>query len=87
MNSHNVTNMVVQSIFSLLFVARILTTSVDAADRPNIVVIMVDDMGYSIWAVMAVRSKRRVLMPSHRRGCGFRSFTTRPNVILREYHC
>lgn len=47
MNSHTIINTVARSIFSLFLFAQILTTSVDAADRPNIVVIMVDDMGYS----------------------------------------
>lgn len=43
MNSHAFINIVVRSIFSLVLVAQFLTTSIDAAERPNVVVIMVDD--------------------------------------------
>ena len=47
MNSHTFINTIIRLSLRLLFMAHLLTMSVDAADRPNIVVIMVDDMGYS----------------------------------------
>lgn len=47
MNSDTFINIVFRPGFSLLFITHLLTMSVDAADHPNIVVIMVDDLGYS----------------------------------------
>ena len=50
------------------------------AGKPNIILIMSDDMGYSASGVMAARSTRRASTVWRPTGCGSRISTTPPAV-------